>query len=390
MAGARLVDPNLDFIREVKSAGGETLKKCYQCATCSTVCNLSPDDKPFPRKEMLMAGWGQSEELMRDPDVWLCYQCNDCTTYCPRGARPGDILAAVRAFAYKHFAFPSFMGKALASPKALPLLILVPVVILMACIAFTAPRTADGAFVFMNSDVIDFNLFLPHSSVDALFVVGNIIIFIFAAVGFVRFWKTMQSKGVSKQLSFVSAVAATLKEIFSHTKFRQCGANHPRAIGHLLLLYGFIGALITTALVLVFVFIPHYLELLGAEGLHSFFEVPIDLPHPVKFLGALSGLALTIGGSILIYRRWTNKDEVGANGYADYLFLYVMFFCGLSGMLSWLSRHSGVPLLAYVIYFLHILSVYVLLWYMPYSKFAHMFYRSLAIVHARTIGRVKG
>jgi quinone-modifying oxidoreductase subunit QmoC len=389
MAGVRLVKPDLDFIRAVKRAGGDTLKKCYQCATCSTVCNLSPDDKPFPRKEMLMANWGRADELMRDPDVWLCYQCNDCTTYCPRGARPGDVLAAVRSFAYKHFAFPSFMGKALANPKALPWLLLVPTVILIACIALTAPKAADGGFVFMQDDTIDFNLFLPHSSVDALFVFGNIIIFIFAAVGFARFWKMLQSGGDRKQLSFMAAAGSVLKEIFAHTRFRECGANHARATGHMMLLFGFIGAMITTALVLLFVFIPHYLELLGADGLHSFFQVPIDLPHPVKILGALSGLALTAGGATLIYRRWTNKDEVGANGYSDYFFLYVIFVTGLTGMLSWFARLTGVAALAYAIYFLHILSVYFLLWYMPYSKFAHMFYRSLALVHARAVGRLK-
>jgi quinone-modifying oxidoreductase subunit QmoC len=239
------------------------------------------------------------------------------------------------------------------------------------------------------SDVVDFNLFLPHSSVDALFVLGNIVIFIFAAVGFVRFWKMLQTGGHQKKTSFVTALVQTLKEILSHTKFRDCGANAPRAIGHMFLLFGFIGAMITTALVLVFVFIPHYLELLGAEHLHSFFTVPIDLPHPVKILGALSGTALTVGGAMLIYRRWANKDEVGANGYADYLFLYVMFLTGVTGMLSWLIRLTGVPMFAYVIYFLHVLCVFVLLWYMPYSKFAHMFYRSLAIIHARTIGRGK-
>lgn len=389
MDGARLVEPDLAFIREVKGAGGETLKKCYQCATCSTVCNLSPDDRPFPRKEMLMASWGQSTELMKDPDVWLCYQCNDCTTYCPRGARPGDVLAAVRSFAYKHFSFPSFMGRALATPKALPLLLLVPVIILIACIVLTAPRAADGRYEFMVSNFIDFNLFLPHSSVDALFVFGNIIIFIFAAVGFLRFWRMLRTDGRDRKISFGRALGQTLKEIFYHTKFRDCGANHPRAIGHMLVLFGFIGAMITTALVLVFVFIPHYLELLGAENLESFFEVPIDLPHPVKMLGALSGLALLIGGGLLIYRRWKNRDEVGANGYADYLFLYVIFFTGLTGMLSWLVRISELAMVAYAIYFVHILCVYFLLWYMPYSKFAHMFYRSLAIIHARSIGRVK-
>ncbi len=389
MAGVRIVEPDMNFIREVKNAGGETLKKCYQCATCSTVCNLSPDDKPFPRKEMLMASWGQSDELMKDPDVWLCYQCNDCTTYCPRGARPGDVLAAVRSYTYKHFAFPSFMGRALASPTALPLLLLVPIIIMVACIIFTAPRAADGSYEFMTSNVVDFNLFLPHSSVDALFVFGNIIIFIFAAVGFVRFWKLLQSRGEAKQLSFGPALVLTIKEIFGHSRFRECGANHPRAIGHMILLFGFIGAMITTALVLGFVFIPHYIHLIGAEGVNSFFSVPVELPHPVKILGALSGTALLIGGALLIYRRWMGKDDVGANGYTDQLFLYVMFFTGLTGMLSWIIRLSGISMIAYATYFLHILFVYFLLWYMPYSKFAHMFYRSLALVYSRTVGRVK-
>lgn len=389
MAGARAVEPDLEFIRETKRAGGETLKKCYQCATCSTVCNLTPDDKPFPRKEMLMASWGQSSYLMKDPDVWLCYQCNDCTTYCPRGARPGDVLAAIRSFAYKHFAFPSFMGKALANPKALPLLILTPVIIMLACIILTAPRADDGGFLFMQSEVVDFNIFLPHSSVDALFVFGNILIFIFAAVGFRRFWNMLQSNGVDRKLSFMQALTATLGEIFSHTNFRDCGKNFARAIWHMILFFGFIGAMITTALVLVFVFIPHYLELLGAEGLHPFFEVPLNLPHPVKILGALSGVALLIGGGMLIFRRLTNKEEIGANGYADHLFLWVIFLTGLTGMSSWLTRLTGIPMLAYANYFIHILCVYFLLWYMPYSKFAHMIYRGLAIVHARSIGRTR-
>jgi len=145
--------------------------------------------------------------------------------------------------------------------------------------------------------------------------------------------------------------------------------------------------MITTGAVFLFVFIPHYLHLLGLESLHSWFPVPIDLPHPVKFIGMFSGIGLVVGGALLIFRRWANKDGVGANGYSDYLFLYVMALVGLTGMLSWLTRLTGVPMLAYVNYFIHMVFVFFLLWYMPYSKFAHMIYRTLALIHCRMIGR---
>ncbi|MCB2229450.1 quinone-interacting membrane-bound oxidoreductase complex subunit QmoC [bacterium] len=388
MAARRLVDPDLEMIREVKRVGGDTLKRCYQCATCSVVCSLSPADRPFPRKEMILAQWGQRDQLVADPDVWLCHQCNDCSTRCPRGARPGDVLAAVRSYIYEHYSFPRFMGKALATPAALPWLILTPILLLAASVLAFAPRLADGSFAFLHSDIVDFNIFLPHSSVDALFVLGNILVFFLAAVGFKRFWSGLQAESPGKQMSFVSGLILTAREILAHTRFKDCEENKPRATAHMLLLYGFIGAMITTGCVFVFVFIPHYLHLLGLESISSFFAVPIDLPHPVKILGAVSGVLLVIGGAMLISRRWSNRDSVGANGYTDYLFLYVIFIVGLTGMLSWLVRWAGLAIPAYTIYFIHMVSVFFLLWYMPYSKFAHMIYRTLALVHARQIARM--
>jgi len=383
-----LIEPNLDFIREVKRLGGDSLKKCYQCATCSVVCNLSPDDRPFPRKEMIMAQWGRIDELVKNPDIWLCYQCNDCSTNCPRKAKPGDVLAAIRSYIYKHYSFPSFMGKALASPKALPILTLVPIIILFSMMSLFAPdANVDGIKDFMQTATVDYNLFLPHSSVDVLFVLGNIFIFLFAAIGFVRFWKGLQVEGAAKKKSLIRAAMEVVIEIIMHGHFFQCETNKARSWGHILLLGGFVSAMITTGAVFVFIFIPHYLHLLGMESLHSFFELPIDLPHPVKWIGALGGVGLMVGGAMLIIRRWQDKDAVGANGYTDYLFLYIIFFTGLTGMLSWITRVIGIPMLAYVNYFIHMVFVFMLLWYMPYSKFAHMIYRTLALVYARSIGR---
>jgi len=44
---------------------------------------------------------------------------------------------------------------------------------------------------------------------------------------------------------------------------------------------------------------------------------------------------------------------------------------------------ADVPVLAYGTYFLHLVSVLMLFLYFPYSKFAHLMYRTIAIVHAR-------
>ena len=97
MADAYVVEPDVGFINEVKALGGGDLKKCYQCATCSVACPIAPDNKPFPRKEMIAASWGLKDKLVGNGDIWLCHNCGDCTTLCPREAKPGDVLAAIRA-----------------------------------------------------------------------------------------------------------------------------------------------------------------------------------------------------------------------------------------------------------------------------------------------------
>ncbi len=372
MAERMLVQPDLEFIRHIEKAGGETLKQCYQCATCSTVCELSPAEKPFPRKEMLWAQWGLKDRLLRDPDVWLCHQCNDCSTNCPRGARPGDVLAAIRDYIYAGFTFPRFMGRALANPAALPLLFLFPILVIGALMMIHT----GGDFSFLTAGAIEYQRMIPHGYIEMLFIGGNVLIFLIAGVGLWRFWTGLTHEAAREEgPGFIAALIRTVLQIATHTHFGTCKQNRPRQVAHLLVFYGFLGAGATAGLALFFTVIWPVME------------TPIDLPHPIKILGALSGLALFAGTTLMIVRRDLQSDDVGADGYPDRLFLWIVLFVGVTGLLTWLLRLTGIGPVAYPVYFIHLVVVFFLLWYMPYSKFAHMLYRTLAMIWALEHGR---
>jgi quinone-modifying oxidoreductase subunit QmoC len=398
-----LVEPDLEFIRSIQANGGEEVNKCYQCATCSVTCELSPAERPFPRKEMLWAQWGLKDKLISDPDVWLCHQCNDCTTRCPRGARPGDVLAAVRASVYESFTSPSFMGKALANPMALPILFLVPMIIVAALVVMNMSINGYDFAYFLNADSAMLTKFVPSGYTEALFIAGNILIFIIAFSGLKRFWNQLNHDAVGEaQTGFWPAALQTIKEIATHEHFDGCGQNKPRKLAHILVLYGFFGAAATAGMALVFGVIFHHM-------LHLPFGIatPIDpwtydnnlhkfIGIFTKVLGATSGLMIFGGALLMITRREDKSDDVGADGYPDRLFLHLVFWVGLTGLLSWLLRLLGQAIgggelilgIAYMMYYIHIVIVFVILWYMPYSKFAHMLYRTMAMIWARQHGRM--
>ena len=102
--------PDSGFARELMEAGGESLKKCYQCATCAVACPMAPANHPYPRKEMVWAQWGLKDKLTADPDIWLCHNCGNCAELCPRGANPADVMAAARNVMYKDLCQPAKIG----------------------------------------------------------------------------------------------------------------------------------------------------------------------------------------------------------------------------------------------------------------------------------------
>jgi len=375
MESLRLTEPDLEFIDELQRTGGESVKKCYQCATCSAVCKLSPDRNPFPRKEMIWAQWGQKERLVSDHHVWACYQCNDCSTHCPRGARPGDVLAAIRAMAIRHYAVPGFLASVVQKPSGLIVAIGIAVAFVLAMLGVDGHL---GVLTNPPAGQVHFgNHFLTHLTLNVMFTAAFTLAVIFSVVGLMRFIGDMKRNEPipeDKDPGFISAVIGAFIELLLHKKFKSCKEASGRRISHFGIFFGFVVLLVVTAIVVVLVVVAPD-------------SYPIwSLTNPLKIAGNI-GAALLIGGSLIaIYDRLTDPDKAGQSSYFDWFFLLDMLIVGVTGVLTEVARFSGGYSWAYWMYFIHLCAVFMLLCYLPYSKFGHMLYRFFAMVHERRVG----
>jgi quinone-modifying oxidoreductase subunit QmoC len=388
MSGAMRVEPDLNFIKYLKSAGGDSVKKCYQCATCSVVCPLSSDGNPFPRKEMIWAQWGLKDKLTGDPDVLLCHQCGDCTAYCPRGAKPGDVLGAIRAYAYTSFGFPQGLAKLCSSGKNLPIMIGIPVVLIGLLWIVSGGMHLPDTETFKE---VGFGHFFGHwdfrwlsknvAFIDLIFVPA----FLFAAFASFKGAKAMWDKmaeSVKPVSDFRPSVvqfttdflAPAVVETLKHKRFNECGANHNRVNGHLPLLLSFIALFVVTNY--GFLRKDIIAAILNDPALHG----PIPLSDPFKLLANIGAIALIIGIGILWANRSQAEDEQGTTPtFYDWFLIGEIMIVGITGLGAELIRLLGIPSFAYFLYFLHLVSIFMLFLYMPYTKFAHMVYRTVAM-----------
>jgi quinone-modifying oxidoreductase subunit QmoC len=353
------------FRQELLKRGGETAARCYQCATCSAVCELAPVEAPFPRRQMLWTQWGLADRLATDPAVWLCHQCNDCTTHCPRDARPGDVLQTVRGLVVESLAFPQALGRLVANARRTwPILFGVPLLFWIALLATSGllqPPTDFHAYEQIVPHGMLYSVFFPLSGFVALaaFVSGR------------RYWQAMGA-AAPRSKSFVSGLWAATVDIATHERFGSCGTARFRRLGHLALFWGFVGAAVTSGLLIFAIYIQGY-------------ELPLALLHPYKLLGNLSAILLVVGAGILVVARLSDRDRAGASTAFDSFFSTVVVLVIATGVLVELVRlvAPGVPAAAVTLYVLHLGVVTTLFVTFPYSKFAHMLYRTLAMVHER-------
>jgi quinone-modifying oxidoreductase, subunit QmoC len=356
MASAMLVQPDTKFIHDVMQGGGGDLKKCFQCATCSSVCSLSTESRPFPRKQMIEAQWGLKKQLMADPAVWLCHNCGDCTTKCPRDARPGQVMAAIRGEVIKRYSFPRFMGSLVSTPKALPLLLALPVFILYAIAVWPLPGFAAHGW--------EFAFMFPQGRLEPLFfTVGALVGFAFA-VGIFRFVRDLRASGVDGAI--LPALGPVLIEILTHRRFSKCNREKNRYWGHMLVLAGFGGLAVVGTVI-------------GIGTMVGVVHTPLPTFGPFKIFANLFALVILAGAVILIVDRIRDRAARASGTYFDWFFLLVLAGVAITGIASEGLRLAQNQTWMYPVYFVHLTLILALFLYAAYSKFAHIAYRTVAL-----------
>jgi quinone-modifying oxidoreductase subunit QmoC len=373
-----MVEPDLNFIKGLTASGAESVKKCYQCATCSVVCNIAPEGTPFPRKEMVWAQWGLKDKLAADADVWLCHNCGDCTTHCPRGAKPAEVLGTLRKATIEKYA----MIKPLAAiGNNFIAQIIVAAIVIAGLLAASGSLNMFANYHQAGEDGklnIIFNNFVPTHNVDFLFVPLFMLGVLTAGYGIMKFWNDICENAKLGRLTGRNALPSilpTIVQIFKHDVFANCGVNKDRKIPHLLALLSFIALFITTN------WAVFYLYVLGWEpGSYS------SLANPLKWLGNIGAVMLIVGTVWLIKNRKA-KEATQTSSSFDWNLLYLILLIGITGFVAQVFRIGGAYVAAQVTYVLHLIFIAQLFIFAPYSKLAHLFYRTTAMVFARHTGR---
>ena len=116
-------------------------------------------------------------------------------------------------------------------------------------------------------------------------------------------------------------------------------------------------------------------------------RVPWD---PIKVLGNLGGGLLLFGLTWVSWRRLAKRDEVGRTNYFDWYFVGVLYGATITGFVVEILRYSELATASYWSYMVHLSFYFMLFTYLPFTKFAHIIYRTLALTHGRQVGRTPG
>ncbi len=376
-------DPTL--LAEVRKYGKFDTNACYQCGSCTVSCDLAKNSISFPRRIMQYILFGLKDKLLSSLEPWLCYYCGDCSTACPRETEPGEAMMTLRRFLTAQYDWTGFSAKIYKSKVWQIAAFLVSGAFMALLIAlFHGP---------MVKDRVELNTFAPAHMVHLFDItVASLVLFILFFNAFRMYWLTMHPgtsfripdivRGFIKDgfgftmhngekvriplLVFLTEAKTLVVHIATQKLFLSC-KNKSRWIKHFLLVAGY---LIMFALVVVF------LEWFQTDNIYAFY-------HPQRWVGYFAAAVLIYFTGEIVIGRIRKREQIHKfSDLTDWMFPILLFLMSVTGITVHIFRYLGFPMATYYSYVVHLIIAFLwLVVVVPFSKWTHLLYRSLAVYY---------
>jgi quinone-modifying oxidoreductase subunit QmoC len=117
------------------------------------------------------------------------------------------------------------------------------------------------------------------------------------------------------------------------------------------------------------------------------FIYPLSFWSPWKMLANVGGIALVVGCAVMLYERWKHRERPVGSSFFDMALLWTLLAVAVTGLLTEALHFARLEPHRHAMYFVHLVCAFALLLYLPYSKLAHLVYRTTALVYAEHTGR---
>ena len=310
------------------------------CGNCTASCPLSADTGGFPRQIIHLLQVGHRDKLRASLEPWLCYYCGECSETCPRDANPADTMMAARRWLTGQYDWTGIGGRIYASkwvpssprccwsawwsPASSP-----------CCTARSSP-TGWRSTPSRPSRASSWPTRLHMAGTLTVLLVSNV----WRMYGFVM--RPVNGAAVPVGVLLREARTFLLHFLTQQRWRRQCTGSRWRWLKHLLLVSGYV-----TMMVLVEVFLRSFQT-----------DQVVPIWHPTRLFGYYATAVILYGTGDFLVGRIRRKDWIHKHShFSDWVFVGLLFLVALTGILVHIARISGLPVVTYDLYVIHLAVV---------------------------------
>jgi citrate/tricarballylate utilization protein len=354
-----------EAVAEAKRA----IEICNACRYCEGYCPV------FPAMEL--------QRAFSDADMGylanLCHNCKGCYHACqfapphPFGINLPKTFAELRVETYQEYAWPQPLAGLFVRNGTIVSLVAAAAIALVLVLIMSfhgsgelvAPHVGPGAFYA----VVPWNIMAGVAG--AVFLFALLVL----AMGAINFWRDTSSD-LTKPIS-LHALATAMHDVMTLRYLGNDGNgcndedetfSQIRRRFHHAMFYGFLLCFAATCVATVY---DHFL---GLPAPYPLWSAPVCL-------GSVGGFGIIVGTIGLIWVKITTDQVPVARSVlgSDYALLFLLLLAAVTGLLLVALRDTGAMAVLLAVHLGVILGLFLML---PYSKFVHGIYRSVALLKA--------